>query len=139
LDGEVVDVERADGCQQMLDRLHADVPCGEARSAIGRGDVLEAGLKLGLAVQVDAPEADARIGVRRLERQARRAARVQSDTFQCGFSADRLLLRRRHSLPCSLPKIARSSARIRSIRRGSLKSAACARNASRCGRAGYPL
>jgi hypothetical protein len=95
VDDAVVHAEAVEGGQDVLDGVDADAVAGEGGVAQGHVDmwrVLDPGGELHGRRLVDAAEANARIGGRRMEAHGDRVARVQADALVGELPGQSLLL-----------------------------------------------
>ena len=125
---EVVDLVRHHGGQHVLHGVEGVLPRAELRPPLGEHGVLHPRGDGGGAWHVDAAEADPRPSLGRTKGEAARLAEVQADPLQRHRRGDRVT--RAHASSRA------SNFSIRRIIPASLNSAACARSASLCGRAG---
>src|SRR5258708_2887880 len=133
VDQQIVNVRPVYGCEDMLDRVNRYWIGAELGPSLGEQCSLDARRDLRGIRQIRPAEHDAESRRRRLKGQPNLDPQAESHTLESDRPTDGPSL---HGRTLASTSCMRRSSGRRSL--ASLKSAACERSASLCGRAGYP-
>src|SRR6478672_8865242 len=130
VDRQVVDAEADDRGQHVLDGVHRMIALPELGAPLTGRDLAHVRTDPRRSGTIGAPENDSLPGLGRLKRYPTRNPEVEADALQRHRTGNRLSTHLDSGSPSSFSR--------RRIMPANLNSAAEARSASRCGRAGYP-